>query len=138
MAKRRERRKRNAPKQAKIVTDISFNRIRPIMEDLMGIEDPDDLMIQITNVLDQTDNFPRPGKFYVFMYFAKTPNIVYDIHPLVAVTDVFEWGFRGLNFHWGTIRQYTWAEVFSPFYVVYDEELRDLESIPFQKFKLNS
>ena len=138
MAAKRNRRKRNAPKQAKIVTDISFNRIRPIMEDLMAIEDPDDLLIQITNVLDQTDNFPQPGRFYVFMYFAKTPNIVYDVHPLVAVTDVFEWGFRGLNFHWGTIRQYTWPEVFSPFYVVYDEELRDLESIPFQKFKLNS
>lgn len=137
MAKRRERRNRRA-QQRVLVRDTSFNRIRPIMENLFGNEDPDDLMIEITNALNETDPFPQPGKVYVFMYFAKTPGILYDLHPLTAVTNVFEWGFRGFNFHWGTMRNYTWQEVFSPFHVVYKQELKDLQAIPFQKFRLNS
>ena len=47
----------------------------------------------------------------MFFYRAKTPNLRYDMHPMVAVTDVFEWGFRGINFHWNTYRNYTWNEI---------------------------
>ena len=52
-------------------------------------------MISIRDVLEEED--PRGvqvGKYYTFIYFAKTPLIQYDQHPLVAVFDVFDWGFR--------------------------------------------
>lgn len=137
MAARRERKSRRQ-QQRVLVNDASGNRIRPVMEELMAIEDPDDLMIQITNILSETDPFPQVGKIYVYMYFAKTPGIVYDLHPLTLITSVMEWGFKGYNFHWDTNRNYTWQEVFSPFHIVRREELRDLQAIPFQKFRLNS
>lgn len=137
MAKRRERKARKYEQQV-LVKDVSTNRIRQIMEYLRGIEDPDDLMIEITNALNETDPFPQIGNLYVFMYFAKTPGIVYDLHPLVAITDITDWGFKGYNFHWGKLRNYTWQEVFSPFHKVRKEELRDLQAVPFQKFRLNS
>jgi hypothetical protein len=56
------------------------------------------------------------------------------------VTDVFPWGFRGINFHWGKtgFRQYTWNEVPGSLYEVYPEELADLREIPFGNIRLNS
>ena len=54
------------------------------------------------------------------------------------MTDIFEWGFRGINFHWGQTRQYTWSEVAGGLYEVFDDELNDLDQIPFAKFRLNS
>jgi hypothetical protein len=73
-----------------------------------------------------------------FVYNPKTPNIQYDQNPLVAVTDIFSWGFRGINFHWGEVRQYTWDEIAGGIYEVYPAELKDLQTIPFGKFRLNS
>ena len=78
------------------------------------------------------------GSYYVFVYQPKTPNIRYDAHPLVAVTDVFQWGFRGINFHWGQVRQYTFPEVVGGLYKVDEMELRDLRTIPFGRIRLNS
>ena len=43
---------------------------------------------------------------------------LHTTHPLVAVTDVFSWGFRGLNYHWGEMRQYTFPEVVGGLYQV--------------------
>ena len=48
---------------------------------------------------DTVTPIPEEGNICTFKYFAKTPNIEYDQHPLVAVSDVFPWGFRGINFH---------------------------------------
>ena len=84
-----------------------MSRIDPIMKNLIGNENPDDLAQEILEVLTEGINVPEAGNFYVFVYQPKTPNIRYDAHPLVAVTDVFQWGFKGLNFHWGEMRQYT-------------------------------
>ena len=47
---------------------------------------------------------------FVLLFIMKDPDISYDQHPLVAVTELFQWGFRGLNFHWQDYRQYTWEE----------------------------
>jgi F420-0:gamma-glutamyl ligase-like protein len=55
----------------------------------------------------------------------------YDQNPLVAVTEVFNWGFRGINYHWGEVRQYTWDEVAGAVYEVYREEIDDLRRLPF-------
>ena len=46
------------------------------------------------------------SKEEIFVYNPKTPNIRYDQNPLVAVTQVLEWGFRGIYFHWSENRQY--------------------------------
>lgn len=119
-------------------TDDNVNRIRKITNSLIGTEDPDDLMLELLNVLNETGKVPSAGKYYIFVYNPKTPNIQYDQNPLVAVTDVFSWGFRGINFHWGEMRQYTWDEIAGSIYEVYKSELKDLETIPFMKIRLNS
>ncbi len=114
-----------------------MSRIRSVRNNLIGTEDPDDLMLEIINVLDEGDKVPEVGNFYVFVYNPKTPNIRYDQNPLVAVTQVLEWGFRGLNFHWGESRQYTWSEVAGGLFQVTDDELNDLDAIPFANIRLN-
>lgn len=119
-------------------TDDSINRLRDITNNLVGTEDPDDLMLEIISALTETEKVPKTGKYYVFVYNPKTPSIQYDQNPLVAVTDVFSWGFRGINFHWGEVRQYTWDEIPGGIYEVYQSELKDLQTIPFGKFRLNS
>jgi hypothetical protein len=119
-------------------TDDKVNRLRDITNNLIGTEDPDDLMLEIITALTESEKVPKTGKYYVFVYNPKTPNIQYDQNPLVAVTDVFPWGFRGINFHWGEVRQYTWDEIPGGIYEVYPSELKDLQTIPFGKFRLNN
>jgi len=119
-------------------TDSNTNRVRSIAENLIGTEDPDDLMLELLDVLQESGKMPSPGKFYIFVYNPKTTNIEYDQNPLVAVTDVFQWGFKGINFHWGRPRQYTWNEVAGSMYEVYKSELKDLEMIPFAKIRINN
>ena len=72
------------------------------------------------------------------LYIVQKHCIAYDSHPLVAVTDVFQWGFKGLNYHWGEMRQYTFPEVVGGLYQVDEMELRDLRTLPFVKIILNS
>ena len=114
------------------------NRITPVLDGLYGTENPDDLATEVLDVLTEGGKVPEVGNYYVFVYKPKTPNIQYDQHPLVAVFDVFEWGFRGLNYHWGEVRQYTWNEVIGGMYKVSSLELRSLRTIPFARFRLNS
>ena len=115
-----------------------MSRIDPIMKNLIGTESADDLAQEILGVLTEGSNVPESGNYYVFVYKPKTPGIAYDEHPLVAVTDVFQWGFRGLNYHWGEMRQYTFPEVVGGLYKVDEMELRDLRTLPFVKIRLNS
>ena len=61
----------------------------------------------------------------------------YDQHPLVAVTELFQWGFRGINFHLRDYRQYTWEELGTQVYIVQREELDDLLSLDYEKIVLN-
>ena len=120
-------------------TDDNSNRIRGVIDNLIGTEDPDDLMLELMDVLNaNVTPAPDIGKYYIFVYQPKTPNIRYDAHPLVAVTDLFKWGFRGMNYHWGEIRQYTWNEVVGQLYEVNPEELADARELPFGKIRLNS
>ena len=119
-------------------TDDNSNRVRSVIDGVIGTEDPDDLMLELLGVLQEGGKVPESGKYYVFVYNPKTPNIQYDQNPFVAVTDVFSWGFRGINFHWGEIRQYTYNEIVGQIYEVYSEEVSDVREIPFRKFRLNS
>jgi hypothetical protein len=113
-----------------------MNRIRPVLKNITGKEDPDDLMQEILGVLKITTPVPDVGKYYTFVYSPKSDNLQYDEYPLVAVTDIFQWGFRGINFHWGGPRQYTWVEIVGNLHLVYPQEFGDLRTIPYGKIKL--
>ena len=116
-----------------------MSRIAPLVNDILGTEDADDLMIEIMDVLGNSiTSTPEVGKIYVFVYQPKTQGLRYDQNPLVAVTNTYEWGFRGINFHWGQSRSYTFQEVVGQLYQVTNEELQDLNTIPFAKFRINN
>ena len=115
-----------------------MSRITGVKENFTG-KGSSDLMMELMEACNNTVTpVPDVGKFYFFVYAPKTPNIRYDENPLVAVTDIFSWGFRGINFHWDEHRNYTWKEVVGQLYEVYDDELNELDSIPFANFRLNS
>ena len=70
-------------------TDSNVNRVRGIADDIIGIKDPDDIMIALLEVLtEQPKTSVQPGQIYVFVYNAKTPQLRYDQNPFVAVTDI--------------------------------------------------
>ena len=113
---------------------VNDNRIEAIKSRLTS-SDPEDLMLEIMGALNNTvEAIPSVGKYYTFVYNAKTPNVQYDQHPLIACTDIFKWGFRGINFHWQSSRNYTWEELSGQLYVVNYDELDDLLAIPYAKF----
>ena len=113
-----------------------MNRIEEVKDELeKSINDPEDLMLIIMEALNNTVTpIPEVGKFYTFIYNAKTPNITYDQHPLIACTDLQSWGFKGLNFHWRQSRNYTWEELAGQLYIVEYNELDDLLRFPYGKF----
>ena len=114
--------------------EINENRIEAIKNKLTS-SDPEDLMLEIMDALSNTvEAIPTVGNYYTFVYNAKTAGKQYDQHPLVAVTDLFRWGFRGINFHWQSSRNYTWEELTGQVYMVKSIELDDLLSIPYAKF----
>ena len=109
-------------------------RTRELQEQIEGLSDPDDIMMNIMEVVRQTVLVPDPGNYYTFVYNAKTPG-VYDEFPLVAVTFVDRWGFQGLNFHWGTSRNYTWNEIVGTLHVINNDEIDYLRSLSYANFK---
>jgi hypothetical protein len=100
-------------------------------------KDPEDMMIIIMDIFKEEVLYPEPGKFYTFIYKPKTPNIEYDQHPLIACTELQNWGFKAFNFHWRKSRNYTWEEVVGKLHTVKSHELDELLSIPYGKFRLN-
>ena len=116
-----------------------MNRIEAVYEDLeKSINDPEEMMLIIMEALNETVTpIPEVGQFYTFIYKAKTPDITYDQHPLIACTDLQSWGFKGLNFHWRQSRNYTWEELAGQLYIVDYDELDDLLRFPYGKFILN-
>ena len=114
--------------------EVNDNRIEAIKDKLTS-SDSEDLMLEIMGALNNTvEAIPSVGKYYSFVYNAQTAGKQYDQHPLVAVTDIFSWGFRGFNFHWQSSRNYTWNELAGQLYMVKSIELDDLLAIPYAKF----
>jgi hypothetical protein len=115
-----------------------MNRIEPNIQDFKSEKDLGERMELIMYALNDTVTpIPEEGNICTFKYFAKTPNIKYDQHPLVAVTELFQWGFRGINFHLRDYRQYTWEELGTQVYIVQRDELDDLLSLNYEKIVLN-
>ena len=115
------------------------NRIKRSLSTLNArTNDPEEMMLEIMEVLNDTVTpIPDVGKFYTFVYNAKTPGLQYDQHPLIACIELFQWGFRGLNFHWQDYRNYTWNELPGQLYIVQWNDLDDLLNIPYAKFIYN-
>ena len=102
-----------------------------------GVTDPEDIMMIIMDIFKEEVLYPEPGKFYTFIYNPKTPEIEYDQHPLIACTELYKWGFKGINFHWRESRQYTWEEIAGKLHVIKYNELDELISLQYGKFRLN-
>jgi hypothetical protein len=115
------------------------SRMDTLFERIEYLSDPEDIMVEIIDVLKDFDVAPDVGNYYTFIYNAKTPRKLYDQHPLVAVLAVDNWGVVGLNFHWvgldgADVRNYTWPEVAGYFHKVSNEEIMTMRSIKYAKF----
>ena len=109
-------------------------RTEELQTQIEKLDDPDDIMMNIMEVFTQTELTPDAGNYYTFVYHAKTPG-VYDEFPLVAVTYVDRWGFRGLNFHWGTSRNYTWLEIVGRLLFIRYDEIDYMRSLSYANIK---
>ena len=109
-------------------------RTEELQEQIEGLNDPDDIMMNIMEVFTQTDLTPDAGKYYTFVYNAKTPG-VYDEFPLVAVTLIENWWFQGINFHWGTSRNYTWNEIVARLHVIQNDQIDYMRALHYANFK---
>lgn len=114
-----------------------MDRIKVLKKRIKNISDAEDIMVEVMDVFNETELIPTVGKYYTFVYNAKTPGIVYDQHPLVAIIGVQKWGFEGINFHWGDVRRYTWQEIPGSLHVVRNSEIMSLRNINYAKFKTN-
>ena len=110
-------------------------RVSLLKRKLDGSEDADLIMMNIMEVFRDVEFIPDVGKYYTFIYVPKTPNIVYDEHPLVAVTSVEQWGFKGINFHWNESRSYTWIEVVGQLHHIRNEEIEYMRSLSYAKYR---
>ena len=114
------------------------NRLERDVSNIIALDDADDRMLAVTEILTETEVVPDVGRYYTFIYAPKTPRIRYDQFPLIACVGIFQWGFRGYNFHWPAFRNYTWEEVVGYLHTAYPLEMPDLRSIPYQNFQINN
>lgn len=112
------------------------SRVELLKSRIKNVRDPEMIMKIISEIFTDVDIIPQPGKFYTFVYNAKTPRLRYDQHPLIACEEIKGYGFTGINFHWRKPRQYTWNEIggTGKFHKVYFEELDEMLSIPYAKY----
>ena len=75
------------------------NRLERDVSNIIALDDADDRMLAVTEILTETEVVPDVGRYYTFIYAPKTPRIRYDQFPLIACVGIFQWGFRGYNFH---------------------------------------
>ena len=119
----------------------SNNRLKYFKQSLIGTETPEDLMDGILNLISDTQRaFPIPGKYYTYIYYAKTPKLLYDRHPLILAGDALPKGFRGFNYHLGKIRQYNTVDgdrLVSGVYEITKEEFQTLRSVPYRRLVQN-
>ena len=110
-----------------------MNRIKGVLQKVGN--KPTANMAVLLDELGPPVTRPEPDKYYVFVYTPKTRGIRYDQHPFIQVSWVSNWGFSGLNHHWDDFRRYTWAEMGTPLFEIYEDELDDMSSLPIALFK---
>jgi hypothetical protein len=120
---------------------ILTNRFSDFKKSLKGSEKPDKLMNEIISILSGTESaYPLPGRYYTYIYYAKTPKILYDQHPLILAGDMLPKGFLGFNYHLGKIRQYNTVDgdrLVSGLYELSQKEFATLRSVPYRKLIQN-
>jgi hypothetical protein len=120
---------------------ILTNRFSDFKKSLNGTEKPDKLMNEIMSILSGTESaYPSQGRYYTYIYYAKTPKILYDQHPLILAGDMLPKGFLGFNYHLGKIRQYNTADgdrLVSGLYELSQQEFATLRSVPYRKLIQN-
>ena len=120
---------------------ILTNRFSDFKKSLNGSEKPDKLMNEIMSILSGTESaYPLPGKYYTYIYYAKTPKILYDQHPLILAGGPYLNGFIGFNYHLGKFRQYNTADgdrLVSGLYELSQQEFATLRSVPYRKLIQN-
>ena len=47
-----------------------MSRLQPIVDEMTGLEDADDLMLKITEALTDIEIVPEPGNYYTFIYLS--------------------------------------------------------------------
>jgi hypothetical protein len=109
-------------------------RVSSLKKKIKGLTDSESIMLEILDVFRDVEFIPDVGKYYTFVYLAKTKNITFDQFPLIACIEVQKWGFKGFNFHWNKVRNYTWIEVAGPLHIVKNNEIDYLRSIPYARF----
>ena len=116
--------------------DITRNslRVSQLKRRIEGLTDSESIMLEIMDVFREKEFIPDVGKYYTFIYLPKTQGIKFDQFPLIACIDIQRWGFRGLNFHWGEVRNYTWLEVSGKLHTIENNEIEYLRSIPYARF----
>lgn len=112
----------------------SSSRVSQLKRRITGLTDSESIMMEIMDVFRETEFIPDVGKYYTFIYLPKTQGIKFDQFPLIACTDIQRWGFRGLNFHWGSVRNYTWLEVAGKLHIINGNEIDYLRSVRYAKF----
>jgi len=120
---------------------IRINRFKDFKESLNGSEKPDRLMDEILSILSGTEtSYPSEGRFYTYIYYAKTPGILYDRYPLIKSGGPYLKGFIGFNYHLGKIRQYNTEDgdrLVSGLYELSQQEFETLRSVPYRKLIQN-
>jgi hypothetical protein len=111
---------------------------KTIMEkliDLQGrsyLETPQKNMYELIKILDKKKfGYPRQGDTFTFIYKARTPNLIYDLHPVSTIISLDKNKFVGFNHHLGMVRQYSgnMGRVLSNFYKIDSDELDIVLSI---------
>ena len=120
---------------------VLTNRFSDFKKSLNGSEKPDKLMNEIMSILSGTESaYPLQGRYYTYIYYAKTPKILYDQHPLILAGDMLPKGFIGFNYHLGKIRQYNTVDgdrLVSGLYELSQQEFATLRSVPYRKLIQN-
>lgn len=96
------------------------------------LETPQNNMYKLIDILDDRKyGYPQPGDTFTFIYIAKTPNLIYDMHPVSTITRLEKGRFFGYNHHLGMIRQYNGKDgrILSNFYKIDKDELDIVLSI---------
>ena len=112
----------------------SSPRVAQLKRKISGLTDSEAIMMEIMDVFRDTEFIPDVGKYYTFIYLPKTQEIEFDQFPLIACLEVQRWGFKGLNFHWGSVRNYTWLEVAGKLHTIKNNEIEYLRSVPYARF----
>lgn len=114
------------------------NRIRPLLNKLSGGEKADDIMNELIVVLsDSQVQMPQAGAYYVFQYFAATPELLYDRYPIVACTGVYDWGITGINRHINEPRNYNFNQFATPIFQIRNEEMQSALTLPLRRLIQN-